>query len=469
MINRTIFFFAVVFLFSVSAFGKILLPGIIGNNMVLQQKAEVALWGKAKTLSKVSVTTSWNNKTYAVKSNADGSWKLLVKTPSAGGPFSITFNDGEKLVLNNILVGEVWVCSGQSNMEMPVKGFKNQPVLHYNEMLMDAENSQIRLFRFERALSRTPEYDCKATSWENSTAQSVKEFSAVGYQYAKILQQKLKVPVGGIMSTWGGTMIEAWMNEKSIKEFPQIEILSQTDTAKIIKNEPTVLFNAMIHPFVGFGIKGMIWYQGEQNRVNPQIYDKLMVSMVNEWRRIWNCGQWPFYYVQIAPYRYNDKLGPATYLREAQQKAMKQIPNSGMVVTMDVGEEKLIHPADKTTISQRLAYWALANTYGMNGIAFASPVYKSMKVDKDAINITFDDAPNGLSSFGKALSAFEIAGEDKLFFPAKARITGDGITVQSDSVKSPVAVRYAFKDWVEGDLYSTEGLPVAPFRTDDWQ
>jgi sialate O-acetylesterase len=467
MITR-ISYFVFVFLSSIPAFGKITLPSVIAGNMVLQQKTEVALWGRAKNLSNVTVIVSWNNKTYSVKSGTDGNWKLYVKTPSAGGPYSISFSDGEKLVLKDILIGEVWLCSGQSNMEMPVQGFKNQPILHSNELLMDAENPQIRLFRLERALSRTLQNDCIGTGWENATAQSVKEFSAVGYQYAKILQQKLKVPVGVIMSTWGGTNIESWMNENSLIQFPQIKILSSIDTSKIIKNEPTVLFKGMIHPVVGFGIKGVLWYQGEANRHNPQDYDKLMAAMVSEWRQIWNSGEWSFYYVQISPFAYNDKAGPAAPLREAQQKAMKQIPNSGMVVSMDVGEEKLIHPADKTTISNRLAYWALANDYGIKGLAYASPVYQSMKVEKNVVKINFENAPNGLSSFGKTIVAFEIAGEDKIFHPAEARITADGIVVQSESVKIPVAVRYAFKDWVIGDVYNTEGLPLAPFRTDKW-
>jgi len=468
MKNRLILFLVLALVSSVTASGEIILPAIISSNMVLQQRTEVPLWGKAKSRSTLRVTTSWNNASYSTLSAADGSWKLLIKTPSAGGPYTIVLDDGKKLVLSNVLVGEVWVCSGQSNMEMPVKGFKNQPVLHSNELLLEANNPQIRLFRLERASSRKPEADCKATPWEEANVLSVKEFSAVGYQYAKALQEKLKVPVGVIMSVWGGTVIEAWMNKSSLAAFPEIKILSSTDTSKINKNEPTVLFNAMIQPLAGYGIKGVIWYQGEQNRVNPQVYDRLMAAMVNEWRQLWNCGQWPFYYVQIAPYAYNDTLGPAAPLREAQLKALHQIPNSGMVVSMDAGEERSIHPSDKTIISRRLVYWALANTYGWKGLAYASPLYNSMKVVKDVVNISFDNAPNGLSSFGKPLDAFEIAGEDKKFFPARARITGAGITVQSDSVKAPVAVRYVYKDWVVGNLYNTEGLPAAPFRTDNW-
>jgi sialate O-acetylesterase len=451
-----------------SIFAKIKLPAIIDHNMVLQQNAKVPLWGKAKPNAEVHITTSWDHKLYKLHAQKDSSWKILVQTPKAGGPYEINLSDGEPLVLKNILIGEVWVCSGQSNMEMPVKGFGNQPVLNSSDILLDSENPGIRLFRLDRALSRSPQQDCKATQWEEANAQSVKDFSAVAYLYAKILQEKLKVPVGVIMSVWGGTMIEAWMDQASLKEFPEIK--TAPDTGKIQKNAPTVLFNAMINPFAGYGIKGVIWYQGEQNRSNYQLYDRLMIAMVKEWRKIWDMGEWPFYYVQIAPYTYTikDKQGLAPFLREAQLKAMTEIPNSGMVVTIDLGSEKSIHPPDKLPISKRLAYWALANTYGKKGLNYQSPVYKSMKVTASTVYINFNYTPNGLTAFGKELSAFEIAGEDKVFYPAKAKISGNGILVESENVKVPLAVRYAFKDWIVGDLYNTEGLPAAPFRTDNW-
>jgi sialate O-acetylesterase len=263
-------------------------------------------------------------------------------------------------------------------------------------------------------------------------------------------------------------MIEAWMTENSLKDFPGINIPAISSTAKIVKNDPAVLFNAMINPFLGYGIKGVIWYQGEQNRSNHHIYDQLMVSMVKEWRTLWNRDEFPFYYVQIAPFNYKDKIGPANFLREAQLKASTQIPNSGMVVSMDVGTENFIHPPDKTTISKRLANWALANNYGMKGLSFASPVYKSLMIDKNLATVSFENAANGLSSFGRPIAAFEVAGADKIFYPANAKITGAGVVVQSDQVEVPVAVRYAFKDWVIGDLFNTEGFPASPFRTDSW-
>lgn len=468
MRNKILYLFALMLFVSASAWAEVELPAVIADSMVLQQKSQVALWGTARSRSKVTVTPSWDSHPYTTVAAADGSWRVQVVTPAAGGPYTIAFNDGKKKVLRGILIGEVWLCSGQSNMEMPVKGFANQPVLHSTELLMDSRNPQIRLFRLERASSRKPETRCKATSWQEAGPMSVKDFSAVGYQYAKILQAKLKVPVGVIMTTWGGTVVEAWMDSRSLEEFPEIKIRPETDTAAINKNEPTVLFNAMVNPLVGFGIRGLIWYQGEQNRPNPQVYDRLLAAMVKEWRTLWKCGDWPFYYVQIAPYAYHDKLGPAAPLREAQQRALSLIPHSGMVVSMDAGDEKSIHPANKAVISERLACWALANTYGWAGLPYAGPVFKGMKISGDTVTVSFDNAVNGLTSFGKPIGAFELAGEDRKFFPARARIFSRGVQLLADSVRTPVAVRYAYKDWVTGDLYNTEGLPVAPFRTDSW-
>ncbi|HVV04299.1 MAG TPA: sialate O-acetylesterase, partial [Puia sp.] len=421
---RSIFFVLLLFC-SLHGLCEITFPSVIASNMVLQQRSEVPIWGSAAARSRVIVVSSWDHRSYSALAGADGAWKVMVKTPEAGGPYNIRCSEGsgKAVTLDNVLIGEVWLCSGQSNMEMPVKGFKNQPVSGSTQLLMEADNPKIRLFRLERAQSRSPRSDCKATGWQEADAASVADFSAVGYQYAKILQERLKVPVGVIMTTWGGTVIEAWMDRQSLGSFPGVRVLDVGDTTRMTKNEPTVLYNAMIHPLAGYGIKGVIWYQGEQNRPNAEIYDSLLVTMVKEWRRIWNRGDWPFYYVQIAPYGYNDKLGPAAPLREAQLKALPRIPNAGMVVSMDAGEQRSIHPADKSVISFRLACWALACTYGRTGLPYASPVYHDMKIEKGDIAIHFDHAPNGLTSFGKTLSAFEVAGEDRVFHPAKARIT----------------------------------------------
>jgi sialate O-acetylesterase len=444
---------------------NVTLPAIISSGMVLQQQSNASLWGTAKANAKVTVQTSWNQKVYNVNTTKEGTWRLAVATPKAGGPYKITFNDGSKLVVDDVFIGEVWLCSGQSNMEMPVKGYANQPILNSNDILMDADEPGIRLFRVEKKMSKTPQTQLDA-KWQSADAASVKEFSAVGYQFARILQKRLKVPVGIIQSAFGGTDIEAWMTTSSLQGFNDFKV--PADTAKIMKNNPGVLFNAMINPIIGYSIKGTLWYQGENNRMNPLTYDKKMAAMVKQWRQLWNCGEWPFYYVQIAPNVYKDHADQIPLLYEAQSRAMKLIPNSGMAVSVDVGSMTTIHPPDKTIISKRLAYWALSNTYGKQGIVFRGPVYKSLEITDGKAVLSFDEIPNGLTAYDKKLISFEIAGSDKVFYPAEALIKGKTVVVQRESVKSPVAVRYAFKDRAEGNLYNVEGLPAEPFRTDSW-
>ena len=464
---RKYFLLILVFLACVfqNARANVTLPAIFGNGMVLQQKETVKIWGKAKFNANVIITTSWNAKTYTAKANADGSWKTSITTPIAGGPFIITFNDGNKLVLSDVLIGEVWLCSGQSNMEMPIKGFANQPILNSNDILLDAEEPGVRLFRIEKNMSRTP-LDLLNNKWEHTNTLTVKEFSAVGYQFARILQQKLKVPVGIIQCAYGGTDIEAWMTKKSLADFNDFK--NPPDTAKIGKNDPAVLFNAMLNPVIGFAIKGVLWYQGENNRVNPLTYDKKMAAMVKDWRTRWAAGEWPFYYVQIAPNVYKDHKEDIPLLYEAQYGAMSLIPNSGMVVSVDAGSQTTIHPPNKTIISKRLAYWALGKTYGKAGISYSGPVYKSLRVADGKATLSFDQIALGLTAYDQKLLSFEIAGEDKVFYPAEAVISGKTIIVKNEKVKQPIAVRYAFKDNAVGNVYNVEGLPLMPFRTDIW-
>jgi len=278
--------FLLIFLFSFQdVFCKIGFPAIIGDNMVLQQQSNVPLWGTATNNAMVTIVTSWNKKTYKTQAGSNGKWNLYVSTPAAGGPFTISFSDGQTATLKNILVGEVWLCSGQSNMEMPVKGFRNQPILNSNEIAADAENPNIRMFIVEKKVSRVPLDSCRG-SWNVSDAASAKQFSAVGYQFAQMLQQKLKVPVGMIGTYWGGTPIQAWMDESSLRSFPEMKIPVPTDTARLTPNVPTSLYNGMIHPVVGFGLKGFLWYQGESNVGIYPSYERMMQSMVGGWRKL---------------------------------------------------------------------------------------------------------------------------------------------------------------------------------------
>jgi sialate O-acetylesterase len=454
-------------LFSGSLFAEIQLPSIFGSNMVLQQQTRAAIWGKASTNSTVRLTTSWDRKSYTTKAAADGRWSATVSTPVAGGPYEITISDGKEVKLTNVLIGEVWVCSGQSNMALHMKGGKNQPVLGSNEAIARSKNPNIRLITVTEKISLEP-LDDFSGSWMTCEPESVSEFSATAYFFGRMLNEIMDVPVGLINTSAGGTRIEPWTGINELKKIDFVKLPDRQAVENMSRQTPTVLFNAMINPIVGYGIRGVIWYQGEANRNSPKQYEILMPALITNWRSEWGIGEFPFYYVQIAPYDYGRGSLNSAFMRESQLKASTALPNTGMACIVDVGEKDCIHPADKETVSKRLAYLALANTYGLKGFAAQSPVFREMEITNEVVNLTFDHAPTGLTSYGKELSCFEVAGPAKRFYPAKAYITATGIKLFSPSVPKPVAVRYAFKDFVVGDLFSTEGLPVSSFRSDDW-
>ncbi|NSW93431.1 MAG: sialate O-acetylesterase [Bacteroidales bacterium] len=452
--------------FQVSA--EIKMPSIFGDNMVLQQQTSVAFWGKASPNSTVTVKTSWNGRSYTSKADAKGSWKLKVATPQAGGPYTVTVSDGRAVTLKNVMIGEVWVCSGQSNMEMPMKGYRNQPVLGSNEFIATSSNNSIRLITVPRVTSLTPLDDFKG-EWKLCEPENVAEFSATAYFFGLMLNKVLDVPVGLICTAWGGTRIEPWISEEGLKNFDWVKLPDKTQkTESLSPQTPTVLFNAMINPIAGYGIRGAIWYQGESNRNEPVQYQKLLPGLAENWRQMWGIGDLPLYYVQIAPYDYGPTGLNSAFLREAQLKA-STAPGLGMACIMDTGEKDCIHPSNKKAAGDRLAYLALVKTYGKKGFACEGPVLKEMTIEGNQVRLTFDNAPNGLTSFGKELTCFEIAGANKRFYPAQAFITNNGITLYSHFVNAPVAVRYAFKDFIVGDLFNTEGLPASSFRTDDWE
>lgn len=450
--------------------GEIRLPSVFGDNMVLQQESGVLLWGNAQKGAAISIRTSWDGKSYSARADNNGNWKVKVITASAGGPYTITISDGKPLTLKNILLGEVWICSGQSNMEMPMKGYVNQPVTGSNEVIATSSNENIRLITVPRAASLTPVTDFTG-GWKLCEPENVSEFSATAYFFGMMLYKTLKVPVGLICTAWGGTRIEPWMSESGLKNFGFVELPDRNVTQQAILSPqiPTVLFNAMIKPLAGFGIRGAIWYQGEANRNQPEEYQKLMPGLVENWRSEWGIGDFPMYYVQIAPYDYGPGGLNSAFLREAQLKASAAITNIGMACVMDTGEKDNIHPGNKKAAGDRLAYLALVKTYGKKGFACEGPVLRDMKIEGNLVRLFFDNAPNGLTSFGKGLYCFEVAGSNKRFYPAEAFITQSGISLFSPAVNTPVAVRYAFKDFVVGDLFNTEGLPAPSFRTDDWE
>ncbi|MCD0489384.1 sialate O-acetylesterase [Pedobacter sp. MC2016-14] len=447
---------------------------IFTDHMVLQQNSNVAIWGWAKANTAIKLVTSWNNKKYAVKSDEAGKWKLKVSTPAAGGPYEISISDGEVLKLKDILIGEVWFCGGQSNMEMPMKGFKGQPIIGSNEDVLKSSNDKIRLYTVPRSSITARQENSKSSVWKAAGPESVVNFSATAYYFGQLLTELLHVPVGLINDSYGGSSIEAWMSPEALKKYPEIKIPAKADTIKEVSRTPTTLYNGMLYPVVGYGIKGAIWYQGESNYERPFQYESLFPDLVSEWRAHWGLGDFPFYFAQIAPYNYKqlpaaaDKLN-AAFLRDAQRKSVARISNSGMAVLMDVGEENCIHPSNKKQGGHRLAYQALALTYGIKGFGYTSPEFDTLTIDGSTAIVKFKMAANGMTSFGKTLKLFELAGADKKFYPASAKLSGSSVTLTCDQVKNPVAVRYAFKDFVVGDLFSNEGLPVSSFRTDNWE
>ena len=457
------------FIFSVfSSFSQTKLPLIFSDNMVLQQQQQVSIWGMDNAKAKITVTGSWGNNATVV-ADENGKWKLKLQTPVAGGSYSLTIKGSKEITFNNVLIGEVWFCSGQSNMQMTVNGNYNQPIIGSNEAILNSTNDNIRMFTHQKSTSITPLYDMQG-DWKSASPATTGNFSAVAYFFAKKLQGILGVPIGLIHASWGASSVESWMDKETLAEFKNI-VIPDTVPKPTPQQSPTIMYNSLLHPYIGYTMKGVLWYQGESNVIDSTNYQAKFSAMIASWRKQWGQGDFPFYFVQIASHGYTK--ANAAYLREAQTKTMQTVKNTGMAVTMDIGEEKVIHPSQKEPVGVRLAYWALAKDYNVKGVTFSGPVYKAMrKTNNDRIVLSFDFAGMGLTSFGKPLTDFEIAGEDKVFYPANAIINNPenngGIVVWSDSVKNPVSVRYGFKSWVQGCLYNVQGLPASSFRTDNW-
>ncbi len=623
------------------------LPAVIADNMVLQRQTQCALWGWADPGEKVNVKASWqwfsSNPTTA---DADGKWKVAIKTPKAGGPHTITIKAANTVTLKNILIGEVWICSGQSNMEMGMTMINNA-----EQEIAQANYPNIRLFNVKNTISALPLRDVTGT-WVPCTPDAARNygpyggFSAAAYYFGRKLHKELNIPIGLIAAEWGGTPAQSWTSGKMLLTMPdfaeQVKLLADNDTMKkatqqyekdlakwqkdiktidpgtnenwsrpqlddsawktidlpslfenskignfdgivwyrrtidipddlagkdmtvslgkiddhdrtffndtkigemnawnvnrnykisgplvkagtntiairvhdtagaggfsgtasqmylqagdkkislagkwrykisvdqrsipkepdapadITAHTPTSLYNGMIHPLIPFTVRGAIWYQGESNAHAAKQYQTLFPNMIKSWRNAWNLGDFPFYYVQIAPYTYG-YLNSA-FLREAQFMTLST-PNVGMAVTMDIGNIRDIHPKNKKDVGQRLALWALAKDYGQKNLVYSGPVYKSMEIEGDKIRLSFDYTGSGLIAKDGPLSHFTIAGADKNFVPATATIENDTIVVSSGKVPTPKAVRFAFTDNAEPNLSNKEGLPASSFRTDNW-
>lgn len=447
--------------------------------MVLQRNSDVKIWGWADAGETVGVNADWLNSELSCQADTKGSWQVILKTGEAGKSHTLTIVGKNRIELDDILFGEVWIASGQSNMEMPVvkvsgayTGIKNavQEVTH-------AKHPQIRLFQPGNFSSKKPlddvepgiamygiqTSDCK---WHLCTPKTIPRFSATAYFFVRKLHAELKVPIGIVDSSWGGTSAEVWTPVAGLKKLGYNAELNQAASLPQKANQkiPTRLYNGMIHPLRNFKIKGVIWYQGESNAGRANKYRELFSTMIRQWREVFGY-EFPFYFVQIAPFNYGPRN--VAFLREAQLQTMS-LPKTGMVVTADIGNLRDIHPKNKQEVGRRLALWALANDYGRK-LIYSGPVYKNYVVSKGKIRLKFAHVGSGLVTRDrKPPSHFEIAGDDKVFHPATAVIDGNDVIVFSKKVATPKAVRYGFTSQAMPNLSNKAGLPASPFRTDSW-
>jgi sialate O-acetylesterase len=631
------------FIVSVSS-AQITLPDIISDSMVLQQNTNAPLWGWTTAGTKVEVTGSWSAKTVQTVAGSDGKWMVKIPTPKAGGPYDVTIKAGDTKVLHGVLIGEVWICSGQSNMEMPVSGWPAAPIKNSALEIANANYPQIRTFTGDRQIAFSPQQNVKG-SWSSCSPASAGAFSATAYFFARELYDHLHVPIGLVHVSWGGTIAEAWTSEASLRTMGDFNndlnrvdsmrtgsaqmmqhdkenealwnkavaetnnsfALADMDTswhtmqlptywenaglpdldgivwfkrtidipaswagkelkldlgpiddndvtwfngkiidstmkdgawmmerhytipADLVKaganliavkvidngggggiygkpdqlhiypaggnvsdaisltgnwnykvaavkpppsmmtspNQPSVLYNGMIAPVVPYAMKGAIWYQGEANVGRARQYTTLFPLLISDWRKQWNEGNFPFYFVQIAPFNYGGDSTEAAALRDAQRRTLNASSNTGMAVTMDIGEKDNIHPADKQDVGKRLSYWALNKTYGEKNVVNSGPLYKSFETKDNKLIISFTNTDGNLTSNNKPLQDFEVAGVDGVWKPAAAIIDGDKVVVTSNEVTKPVAVRYAFYSYATGTLFNGAGLPASSFTSEN--
>lgn len=493
----------ILFSFSIqqNLFAQTKLPSILSDNMCLQQSAQVKIWGWDNPGQKVAVNPSWT-KAVKTQTNENGKWKVIITTPKAGKIGAIKVTGSSKKIIHNVLFGEVWLCSGQSNMELPL-GFdeeRRKPVVGFWDEAQTADYPKIRMFQIPKVPSATPAEDCQG-KWVECTPETVLGFSAIGYFYGKTLHNKLNVPVGLIQSAWGGTPVEPWTpeekyTEKTLNLISRWEQSYKADSAAYfqavknyrqgtIKNYPSyplslsyhrrkhvhkaVLYNGMISPLINFRIKGAIWYQGEANVPNWKDYKTLFPNMITSWREKWDIGNFPFYFVQIAPNNYPDKFGQPK-ITEAQCEALK-LENTGIAATQDIGAFYDIHPPYKREVGRRLSLIALNKTYGKTDVVFSGPTLSSFYTEDEKLELQFETPGSALVSAKDpigGLPAFYIAGENKIFYKASVKRNGNKILLKSSKVKNPVAARYNWGNNANAILYNTQGLPALPFRTDDW-
>ncbi len=513
--KRLVLFLIVYLLFSTQAlvYAEVTLPRVIGSNMVLQRDMQVPIWGWASAGEEVTVTLSAEGEgvepvsTTTAVADSEGNWQIKLPAMAAGGPYTLRIKGSNTLELTNVLFGEVWVCSGQSNMQWSVNASKDSEA-----EIAAAMYPKIRLFYIPRVPSGLPQKNVEA-DWYETAPETIPQFSAVAYYFGRKLYKNLDVPIGLINTSWGGTRIEPWTPPVGFAGLPSLASINKevediqanyraqlpekinaieawiAETREALETgaqlrqmpdnthplahqqRPTALYNGMVHPIVPYAIRGALWYQGESNLRDGMLYYEKMKALINGWRAVWGQGDFSFYFVQLAPFNYGGRNASPFFLPQIweAQTAVLALPNTGMAVTTDIGNLRDIHPRNKQDVGRRLALWALAKDYDRDDVTYSGPLYKSMAVEGNTIRLTFDHVGSGLTSRDEEpLTWFQIAGEDKEFVEAKATIDGDTVIVSSDAIANPIAVRFGWHQSAEPNFVNKEGLPASPFRTDSW-
>ena len=454
------------------------LPTIITSHAVLQQHTDVAIWGWGEAGKKVTVKPSWS-KAFTAIPDAEGNWKLKIPTKDASyAKYSITISqNSQKIELSDILFGEVWLAAGQSNMQMELGGFYSTAVEGGPQAIAASNNDGLRLFRVPRADNARPQIDVFNKGWEVSSPASAVHFSATGYFFASNLQKILNIPVGVIESAYGGASIVSFLSPDVISQYSYVKdpdykdmvIPKYWESYTWPKHTPTVIYNSMIKPILSYNLKGAIWYQGEDDRRHPDLYKKMFHSFMNDYHAKWQCGNWPIYYAQIAPYDYSD--GSAALMREAQEQLESDKDSMFMIGLMDNGLETNIHPSDKPTVGFRFAQRVLDKTYHMEGINSQYPHFKSMEIrQKDGkVVLHFTGMDDGVAKKPYQFEGFQLAGKDKIFYNVNnVAIEGATLVITPPAGMKPEAVRYCWKDYQKGNVYNMRGLPLSSFRSDSW-
>jgi sialate O-acetylesterase len=475
------------------------LPGILSSHMVLQRERPIHIWGWSTPGE--AVTVEFHGISRSTVGDSLGGWSVFLPPEAAGGPYQLTVVSSSKIILDDVLMGDVWFASGQSNMEMPLKGFDDAPVKDSADAIAHAGQPQIRLLHIPRKASDFPLRDSD-TSWTVSSPETASDFSAVAYFFGRELAVREHVPIGLIDATWGGTVAEAWMSLRAIAADASLmpvfatraEMMeTQSETTAILAREkqedlaarkagqappihpwrpdpaswaPAALFNGMVAPEVGYAIKGVIWYQGESNSrlAFAPMYAKVFPALIADWRARWQEGDFPFLFVQISSFKSSAAEAWAV-IREAQRRTLS-VANTAMVVTVDIGDPDNVHPADKQTVGARLALAARALAYGEN-VEYSGPQFRQATSEGDGLRVWFDHATNGLAARGGVLQGFEIAGDDSHFVTASALIDGKTVVVSNPHVSHPKYVRYGWANAPVVNLYNAEGLPASPFTSED--